>query len=630
MMMGIARVGSLVLAAIGIVAGCSGEDASLPPGATSGVGGSGAGNQSGSATSAVATTGVGAAPPQTECEAADPGAFTVDSIPNWRDGAKSAYSMIHDDMCGPALRGIDKNAVPALAMRGLTAALGPIVDECEKADMWGVVKDAEAKGNEIVNHSYTHPEISVANAPKEVADAKAGFEMHTANPVTFYIFPYDYWTAETLQAVADAGHIGARAGNRDDNNGSDNPPINSADPTADMEVEFDAWPRTYSKYALYSAPNMLEVHVHNAYERDGWAVREFHSVIDNGSNPDGQGFGPIELKDYETHLNFLVDAWRGNHVWTTNPSTAISYRRARTACKASVDGTSIRYDASAPDCQTFATPISVIVKTENDVASLRAMQGDTPQDTRKIAANTFSVTADPTKGDISLEGCSNEGTIAAVEDVPWPERPLPADTVCDLELVTATGSPGMMDDLERPFEQFQVLPNPSQGDGRTGSWSWYPQNVTVEMMKDGGNTVLKYAGGGLNAWTGVTLAFLGGNGAGSCYDASAYQGIRFKIKGSVTSPDLGGKVIMSLVTAETQGQTFGGDLDGSGGHFNKVVSVSAQWTTVSIKWADLGSPTWGDTVGLNAVAKGKLQAIDWGISDKASNFEIYLDDVELY
>jgi hypothetical protein len=610
-----------------MVAGCSGGDASPPPVATSGVGGSGAGSSSSSGGNS--SSGVGASPPQTECDAADPGGLTFDRIATWRDGATSAYSMIHDDMCGPALRGIDKNAVPALAARGLTAALGPIVDECEKADMWGVVKDAEAKGNEIVNHSYTHPEISVANAPKEVAEAKAGFEMHTSNPVSFYIFPYDYWTPETLQAVADAGHIGARAGNRDDNDGFDNPPINSAEPTADMEIEFDAWPRTYSKYALYKSSDMLDVHVHNAIERDGWAVREFHSVIDNGSNPEGQGFGPIELKDYEAHLDFLVDAWKANKVWTTNPSTAIKYRRARTACKASVEGTTIRYDASADDCQKFATPVSVIVKTANDVASLKASQGSDPVFTRKIAANTFSVTADPTKGDVSLEGCSNAG--ATVEDISLPAKPQPAESVCDLELVKGTGSPGMMDDLERPFEQFQVLPNPSQGDGRTGSWSWYPQNVTVEMMKDGGNTVLKYAGGGLSAWTGVTLAFLGGNGAGSCYDASAYQGIRFKIKGSVTSSDdLNGKVIMSLVTAETQGQTFGGDLDGSGGHFNKVVSVSSQWTTVSIKWTELGSPTWGDTLGLNAVAKAKLQAIDWGISDKASNFEVYLDDIELY
>ena len=40
----------------------------------------------------------------------------------WRDDAQAAYTMIHEDMSGRELRGIDPIAVPALALRGLTAA----------------------------------------------------------------------------------------------------------------------------------------------------------------------------------------------------------------------------------------------------------------------------------------------------------------------------------------------------------------------------------------------------------------------------------------------------------------------------------------------------------------------------
>src|SRR5436190_22582308 len=51
-----------------------------------------------------------------ECIAtSDPGGFTFDHIAVWRDDAKAAYTMIHDDMCGRDLRGIDRLAVPALA-----------------------------------------------------------------------------------------------------------------------------------------------------------------------------------------------------------------------------------------------------------------------------------------------------------------------------------------------------------------------------------------------------------------------------------------------------------------------------------------------------------------------------------
>ncbi|MCA9640543.1 MAG: polysaccharide deacetylase family protein [Myxococcales bacterium] len=571
--------------------------------------------------------------PPVECSGSetDAGGFTFIELAKWKDNAKAAYSMIHDDACGPGLRGIDQLAVPALNARGLKAGIAPFVQACEEGQLWDLVKQIEAAGHEIVNHSYTHPEISVANAPTEVVGAKAEFEKYTQNPVTFYIFPFDYFTPETISAVGNAGHIGARAGNRDDNDGFDNPPINSADPGKDLEVEFDVWPRTYSKYALFKAEDILSVHVWNAIERGGWALREFHSVSQEDAPPtDGsQGFGPVPLKTYEAHLDFLVDAYRAGEVWTATPSTVVRYRHARSACKASLSGNTLTYDATASDCQQFATPVSAIVKTGNDVASLQALQGGTAIETRKLGPSTFSVTADPTLGDVELAGCAVDGPTVSSQSIPT--KPEPAASVCDLQQVIGSGSPGNMDDLERDSTEFQVLPNPSQGDGRDGTWSWYPQNVDVQLYADGTNHVLRYAGSNLGAWTGVTLAFLGGNGAGACYDGSAYQGLRFKIKGSVnTSDELNGKAIVSLVTAETQTRVYGGDLNGEGGHFNKQIAVTSAWQTVEIRWSDFDKPTWGPTTALSAVAVKKLQAIDWGISDKATAFELFIDDVELF
>jgi hypothetical protein len=89
-------------------------------------------------------------------------------------------------------------------------------------------------------------------------------------------------------------------------------------------------------------------------------------------------------------------------------------------------------------------------------------------------------------------------------------------------------------------------------------------------------------------------------------------------------------VIVSIVTAETQSRKYGGDLDGEGGHFHEVVPITSSWTTVSVPWSGLDRPTWGETATLTEVAKGKLQAIDWGVSNMASSFEIFIDDVELY
>jgi peptidoglycan/xylan/chitin deacetylase (PgdA/CDA1 family) len=565
-----------------------------------------------------------------ECAPAAAGGFTFEKIATWLDDATAAYSMIHDDMCGPALQGIHELAVPALDDYGLTAGLAPFVEACEENGLWSVVVDAEAKGNEIVSHSYTHPEITASNAAHEITEAKAAFEEYTANPITFYIFPYDYFTPATIAAVGAAGHFGARAGNRDDNDGFDMPPINTAEPVNDLEVEFDVWPRNYSKYALFFPEEILLVHAHNAIERGGWALREFHSVIADGSSETGQGFGPITETAYRRHLEFLASARKKGVLWTGTPSTVLKYRHARTACGADVAGETITYDTSNPDCAKYATPISVIVTTAEDLPRIDGVQGGATVKTRKLGPNRFSVTADPTAGPVTLSGCSNPG-YENDPDLAITPKPTPAASVCLIETVAGTGSPGLMDDLERPAEEFQVLPNPTQGDGRTGTWSWYPQNAEVEMQADGSNTVLRYAGTNLDAWTGATLAFLGGNGAGSCYDGTAYEGIRFRIKGSVTSADeLNGKVVVSVVTAKTQSRLYGGDMVGEGGHFHQVVTLTPDWTTVTIPWTGLLRPSWGTTMSLTAVAKEALQAIDWGVTIAASSFEIFIDDVEMY
>ncbi|HEY5920929.1 MAG TPA: polysaccharide deacetylase family protein [Kofleriaceae bacterium] len=564
------------------------------------------------------------------CEPTSAGGFTYEKIGTWADDAKGAYSLIHDDMCGAQLHGIQDNAVPALDEAGIKAGLAPIAGECEDNAAWDIVVDAEKRGHEIVSHSFTHVNITPENAAHEIADAKTMFDSHTANPITFFVFPYDHFTHATIAKVSMAGHIGARAGNRDDNDGFSMPPINGADPTNDMEAEFDVWPRSYSKYALFFPEDMLAVHAYNAIDRGGWALREFHSVMPDGADASQHGFGPIDVTSYKKHLAFLRDAWDKGVLWTAPPSTIVRYRHARTACTASVSGDMITFDTSNTECTKYATPISVIVTTATDVPRVDGTQGGATVASRKLDAKRFSITADPTKGPVALTACGNRGH-EIDPSIQIPARPMPAKSVCEIETVAGTGSPGKMDNLERDTGQLQVLPNPGQADGRTGSWSWYPQAAQVSIDPDGANKALHYRGTGLNAWTGATLAFLGGNGAGTCYDASRYQGIRFRIKGSVAATDeLNGKVIVSLVTSETQSRDFGGDLMGTGGHFNKVIAITAGWTTVSITFAELGRPTWGATTMLTAVAKGKLQAIDWGVTDKASSFDIWLDDIELY
>jgi hypothetical protein len=564
------------------------------------------------------------------------GGFSFEQIARWRDDATAAYAIVHDDLCGPELRGIDQIAVPALEARGLTATLGAIVRVCEEYKLWNMVGALERRGHEIGNHSFSHVAVRPHNAALEVVQAKNVLDAHLSRPVSFFLFPYDDFAGQTVQLVEAAGHPFVRAGPRDDNDGLTNPPINGAEPDNDLALEFDAWPRAFSKYALYPEKDILNVHVWNAIERRGFAVRELHSVTPRDRAPEtGEGFFPVPLPIYEAHLDFLVDAWKANRVWTAPASTIVRYRHARKACTASVTGAILAFDISSPECRNHLAPLSVVVRTGQDVPGLSALQAGKPVSTRKLGPSRFSVTADPGGGSVDLAGCTTPSR--GVEQIALPARPAPATSVCVLENVRARGGAGgnvgLMDNLERAPGQLQQLPNPSQRDGRNGTWSWYPPGTdAAAILHEGGNRVLRYAAHGLGASAGVALAFLGGSGAGSCYDASAYRGFRFKIRGTATSTDSAArdKVTISLVTAETQSLRYGGDLRGGGGHFHLAVPLTASWRQVSLTWDQLQRPTWGDTAALARPALTKLQAIDWGFSKEVTSFQIDLDDVELF
>jgi hypothetical protein len=191
-----------------------------------------------------------------------------------------------------------------------------------------------------------------------------------------------------------------------------------------------------------------------------------------------------------------------------------------------------------------------------------------------------------------------------------------------------------MDNLERnATDSLVTFPNPAQGDGRDGAWSWYPGGASVEIAKDAtsNSNALHYSGKNLMAYSGATLAFLGGNGAGACYDATAYQGVRFKIKGHDTATDVyNGKIYLSLINAETQTRKYGGDHVGDSGHFHIPVMLTPDWQTVSITWAQFMPPTFGMTPLATTLALTKLQALDFGVSIATTDFDIWIDDIELY
>jgi hypothetical protein len=127
-----------------------------------------------------------------------------------------------------------------------------------------------------------------------------------------------------------------------------------------------------------------------------------------------------------------------------------------------------------------------------------------------------------------------------------------------------------------------------------------------------------------------------------------YTGIEFDIKGTATGHPpwwtFGDNVAeVALVTAETQSQSFGGDAPCKLGHFYAYTPAfnSTGWTHVTFKWSDFITPNYLDpdctdkgitaypADVIDALATGKLQAIDWGFYKESTNVDVYIDNVKL-
>ncbi len=190
-----------------------------------------------------------------------------------------------------------------------------------------------------------------------------------------------------------------------------------------------------------------------------------------------------------------------------------------------------------------------------------------------------------------------------------------------------------LDDFEiAPTSTFPIGIHHASRDGRTGGWTQFasPQGKLEVAVTDttGGSQnstkALHYAGpaGTFEA----TLALPMGT---NCYDASAYEGISFWIKGN---PDAGNaKIKFNMHTPVTEPATSGGACTaGCYDHFGKVVDVTSGWTRHVIKWADLTQTSC--TKPTPAIPEGfephkQIVSLSFSVLDKTKGFDFWVDDV---
>lgn len=182
----------------------------------------------------------------------------------------------------------------------------------------------------------------------------------------------------------------------------------------------------------------------------------------------------------------------------------------------------------------------------------------------------------------------------------------------------AMGTPPMIDDFEDGNADV------AQADGRVGGW-YLATDMTGTTTPADGPAMPEMSGGMPGKAVHVTGSGLTGWGASlaasitpvnGCYDASMYTGITVSLKGT-------GSVFVSVLTAAVRSAP-----EGMRNHFKKQVTLSGDWTTVTIEFSELTQPGgWGMIVPFDAT---KIYGIDFGpvtAPPAPTSFDFWVDNL---
>ncbi len=374
-------------------------------------------------------------------------AVEVEGTTDWRYGSRAAYSIVHDDICDYQMTGTEKGWELARD-RSLPVGWGIIVSRCQRLGFgdpdgvnntpyWNLVKDMQAGGQEIANHSYTHPDIrglsqcakcasaaqcdevcpsamrdingnlvsddisvlnNAAGNQVDVELVKSGVDTKAESGIdlNFYVFPLDVADDNMFEILKGQNYWGARGGDRDMVGTLNSWDVDLNDPLADFRITFDAYnedTKWASRHMDKGADQMLSEYL-NAAVRDGkWALRELHSIRPS-CGVTGHGWGAVTEELYIRHLDNMVDRIAARQVWMAPNVDIIKYRRSRAHCGApQLSGTTLSFaNGSSAECQKYATPVTVALQGPADTTISNVSSGEYTN----LPQGRVLVTMDPT------------------------------------------------------------------------------------------------------------------------------------------------------------------------------------------------------------------------------------------
>jgi len=323
-------------------------------------------------------------------------------VQTWRNGAKAAHTIAHDDYCSGSVPGVENTALPILNERGLTASIGLIAGAC-KDDDWSKLKKHLAKGHELFNHSLTHVGMLEAgslktiagwNNEKEIASAHQLVKDKLGYAMQFMAYPSDLATPEAkAYLLTQSDYLGARAAKHiyDGSNAG----INSANNTDPFFIKNDVYWHD-GKWSLYkpAGGNMLIQHVNAALENGAWSYRTMHGVADGS-------WEAVPKDEYIAYADYLQKKVASGELWLAGPSEIIRYQATREHCPLVLIGNTLKLKQNNELCQRYASAITVDLHIANELAG-RFTQNHKPLPSKQLANGKYRIQFNPILGDLYI------------------------------------------------------------------------------------------------------------------------------------------------------------------------------------------------------------------------------------
>ena len=346
---------------------------------------------------------------------------TTVSVAKWKNNAKAAYTIIHDDLCNVECAGIYEYADTMALNRGLRFGAGAITKFCvDEGDyMWDHLKTLAAHGHEIMCHSWDHGSpVDLGWQPEswsvdtDVVIAKEVIERNVPNAkVTYFIFPYDAYNDLRVNELKGNGYLGARVGKEMyENDRGVVTDLARYDPfscnffdtyfSKQEQDAIDAEPDPYT-ISIYNDDNddVEMQHVDSAIASGGWSIQAMHSV----ANKEPWGWGHISVDKYRALLDYVKKKVDAGILWAEAPSAVTKYIVTKNQVgEVILNNNELTFSNPNAINPKYATEISVVITTSWFTREITGKQGDTSITAREISSNQFVMDVNPIEGNVIL------------------------------------------------------------------------------------------------------------------------------------------------------------------------------------------------------------------------------------